>query len=522
MIRRTKHTQRAMFRPIWPMIAGRMPPLTLLERRRRQAARIALYGSLVLVGGAHRSRWSSSSTGRWRSAAAERWISATYASLPEVRLLQDYVQIDTSEATGDEVDGARFLAGEFAAAGIPSRIEMVAAAQANLYAWLDGRTPVRWCCTTTSTSRRPIRRSGSRRPSRRGSIAPWIYGRGVFDMKSVAIAQMLAMIDLKKSGKPLSARCSSSPPAARSTAAGWACAASCAQHPELVRSFWAVLTEGGVVEARSRDEIKYWGTEFAQKRYVDLLVCADDRERLDDLRRTCSSVGPTETDLRVTPEARKAFEVYGPTRDREDLRRSSLIPRRCMGDVAAFRKLPTMSARCSATRRCRSRSKQAPGRRLATADQAPPPARRPGWRTLCAKLLPRWLTFGLTGSSTSRRRARAAARRPPGVPGDPRRRSRRLPGRAGGPLVPPLDRDRLPLLPHGGHALLRLLPLPDHEHRHPPGRQGQRALRPARLRRGGGRLPRAGPPAAFSDNQWSARGANFCRGGSKHYLESIA
>ena len=54
-----------------------------------------------------------------------------------------------------------------------------------------------------------------------------------------------------------------------------------------------MLTEGGVVEARARDEIKFWGTEFAQKRYADLIVCGDDRERLEDLRKTLKDIGST-------------------------------------------------------------------------------------------------------------------------------------------------------------------------------------------------------------------------------------
>ena len=41
-----------------------------------------------------------------------------------------------------------------------------------------------------------------------------------------------------------------------------------------------MLTEGGVVEARTPTDIKYWGTENAQKRYVRLLACSRSRERL--------------------------------------------------------------------------------------------------------------------------------------------------------------------------------------------------------------------------------------------------
>ena len=110
-------------------------------------------------------------------------------------------------------------------------------------------------------------------------MMPWIYGRGVFDMKSVAIAQMLAMIDLKKSGAPLERSVLFLATSSEERGSRLGVRRLIQLHPEMVRGFWAVLTEGGVVEARSRDEIKFWGTEIGQKRYADLLVCGGDRER---------------------------------------------------------------------------------------------------------------------------------------------------------------------------------------------------------------------------------------------------
>ena len=78
------------------MIAGPMTPTSSLASQRRRAARIALYTSLVLVGSvtwglvklldrplkAHRN---------------EEWATRDYAAMPEVKLLQEYVRIDTSE-----------------------------------------------------------------------------------------------------------------------------------------------------------------------------------------------------------------------------------------------------------------------------------------------------------------------------------------------------------------------------------------------------------------------------------------
>ena len=119
-------------------------------------------------------------------------------------------------------------------------------------------------------------RSGSSPPFEARIELPWIYGRGVFDMKSVAIAQMLAMIDLKKSGAPLKRSVLFLATSSEERGSRLGVRHLIQTHPEMVRNFWAVLTEGGVVEARARDDIKFWGTEFAQKRYADLVVCGSE------------------------------------------------------------------------------------------------------------------------------------------------------------------------------------------------------------------------------------------------------
>jgi acetylornithine deacetylase/succinyl-diaminopimelate desuccinylase-like protein len=310
-----------------------------LERRRRFAARVALYGSLVLIGGVTWLLVSALDRPLHRT-TAEDWIKLDLPHNPDVLLLQKYVQIDTSEKSGDEIKGARFLAAQLAAAGIPSQIEILGNRHANLYARLDGADP-RPLVLHNHIDVESVDPAEWFSPPFAASIqGPWMYGRGTFDMKSVAVAQLAAMIDLKKSGKPLKRSvlflATSSEERGSRLGVRWILR----RHPDLVRSFWAVLTEGGAMEARSRDEIKYWGTEFAQKRYVDVRVCSGDRERIDELRRLLVERGFTETDLHVTPEVRAYLASYGPTRDRNELREMLTHPEETIADVRKFRKLP--------------------------------------------------------------------------------------------------------------------------------------------------------------------------------------
>jgi acetylornithine deacetylase/succinyl-diaminopimelate desuccinylase-like protein len=381
--------------------------LLRLEARRRQAARIALYGSLIVVGAL---TWGVVKflDAPLKARQTEEWMRRDYANLPEVKLLQKYAQIDTSESTGDELRGAEFLARQLAAAGIPYRIEKVGPRKANLYAWLVGKDSRPLVLHNHIDVSDVDPKEWFSPPFEARIQLPWIYGRGVFDMKSVAIAQMLAMIDLKKSGVPLSHSVLFLATSSEERGSRLGVRRLIQLHPEMVRNFWAVLTEGGVVEARARDEIKFWGTEFAQKRYADLIVCGGDRQRLEDLRKTLKEAGPTVTALRLTPEARAVFAAYGPTRDRKDLRKMMTNVEDAMGDVKAFRKLPNYIQSMVRDEAVPFKVKEAPGG---------------GWELLIKfqllpgedleavreRLVPSWMTFGLTTMVDDPQSARAGS-----------------------------------------------------------------------------------------------------------------
>jgi acetylornithine deacetylase/succinyl-diaminopimelate desuccinylase-like protein len=368
--------------------------LQILERRRRRAARIALYGSLVLVAGF---AWAGVSylTRPLQTRPAEQWLSRDFLSLPEVKLLQEYVRIDTSEETGDELAGARFLARQFAAAGIPTRIDQVGPRKANLYAWLDGEDPHPLVLHNHIDVSAVEPKDWFVPPFDAVIELPWIYGRGVFDMKSVAIAQMLAMIELKKSGKPLQRSVLFLATSSEERGSRLGVRRLIQMHPGMVRNFWAVLTEGGVVETRARDDIKFWGTEFAQKHYADLVVCSDNREQLEGLRQMLKDIGPTETDLHLTPELRAVLKTYGATRDRDDLRDLLENPEEVLSDIAAFRKLPDYVRPMFRNEAVPFLVREAPGGgyQMIIKLQLLPGY---GVESVRQKLVPDWMLFGLT------------------------------------------------------------------------------------------------------------------------------
>ena len=310
-----------------------------LERRLRQASRLALYGSMVLAIAAG---WGMVATlDRPVVPAETEWIEHDYFHDPAVQLLQSYVQLDTSDATGDEVRGARFLAAQLAAAGIRSEIEVLDGKHANLYARLDGQDPHPLVLHNHIDVTNVDPHQWIYPPFEARIVLPWIWGRGVFDMKSVAIAQLLAMIDLAKSGRPL--RRSVLFLATGDEEAGdsrlgaqWVIR----RRPEMVHDFWAVLTEGGTVEARSRSDVKYWGTEIGQKHFAKLTVCSDSRERLEELRRSLLDRGYTETDLHLLPQVAAVLADYAPSRDSRLMREPLARLPDLLTDFTAFRAMP--------------------------------------------------------------------------------------------------------------------------------------------------------------------------------------
>lgn len=319
-----------------------MRETTPLVRRQRLAARIALYTSLVLAGV---TAWAlvRALDRPMHRFAADRWNEVDYPNLPEVKLLQQYVRIDTTETTGSEVEGARFLVRQLEAAGIPARLEILAGRHANVYARLEGTDPHPLVLHNHIDVSAVDPKEWFYPPFEAHIEIPWIYGRGVFDMKSVAIAQLLAMIDLKKSGMPLKRSVLFLATSSEERGSRLGVRRIIQLHPEMVRGFWAVLTEGGAVEARTREEIKYWGTELGQKRFADVTVCGSDRQQLDDLRQLLIDRidrGYPEIPVRVTPEVRAYLRSYGPTRDRKDFREMLAEPDETILDPVAFRKLP--------------------------------------------------------------------------------------------------------------------------------------------------------------------------------------
>lgn len=312
---------------------------TPVERRRRHSARGALYASLVLVGAllAAILVWMRPVLpAGW----AADWWRVDWESKREVQLLQEYIQIDTSEPNGDPAAGAGWFADRLAELGLEPVTERVGD-QVNVWAVIEGRSPEAVVLHHHVDVDPVWRRSAWKRDPFSGDVeAWWIYGRGAFDMKSVAVAQLLAAARLVESGRTPERSVILLATAGEERGSDLGTRWLLSQHPELVERFAVVLTEGGAVEGRAMDDLKYWGTEFVQKRLVRVYLCNGSREPLARLEEELQVPGGVHGEPELVPEVERFLGSYAPTRDSQRFQRLLAEPEELLRNRVAFESLP--------------------------------------------------------------------------------------------------------------------------------------------------------------------------------------
>lgn len=309
-----------------------MSPLTSRQRAKRRRQRLWLYSGLgIFIGVLVLLTWW---LGRPPGLDKDQdWTQVDYAALPEVDLLRRYLRIDTTQDHGSELAGAEFLAGELRRMGLDPTVERLGESGANVWAVLEGKRPEA-LVLHSHIDVYPIAdpESWDHDPFSATIEQAWLYGRGVFDMKSVTIVQLLALEALIKQGqqpdRSIIFLATGSEEVGSELGTRWILE----QHPDLTSRFWAVLTEGGIVEPLDRKQIKYWGIEFAQKRFATGFFCSDSMEDLEELREVLLVENETRYSATLTEETTRFLREYGPSRHqagyREALRRPELLEHR--------------------------------------------------------------------------------------------------------------------------------------------------------------------------------------------------
>jgi len=184
-------------------------------------------------------------------------------------VLADYLRVNTTNPPGNELLGARFLKALLDREGIEARIfdtTEIGPNRANLYARLHGNGPKKAIALVHHIDVVPVNPASWSVDAFSGVTKDgYIWGRGAIDMKSNGIAQLMAMIALKRSGVPLTRDIvfiGNADEELGSTGA----IIFVQKHPDLLRDVEYLITEGADNILDSTGKVIYFGVGVAEKR----------------------------------------------------------------------------------------------------------------------------------------------------------------------------------------------------------------------------------------------------------------
>ena len=201
-----------------------------------------------------------------------------------VRLLWDYVRIDTTTDTKGEKAGAAFLKDFFDCAGIENEIVCPAPGRCNLLARLPGKRRDGALLLLNHIDVAEVDpNTWKESQAFEGKIENgYLFGRGVYDMKSLAIAHALAMRRLRERGIVPVSDVLFLGEADEETSQQWGSRWLLEHRPEWFSGVANVLNEGGINEIVLRD-VRYWGLETIQAGYAIAEFESADRAALEEL-----------------------------------------------------------------------------------------------------------------------------------------------------------------------------------------------------------------------------------------------
>jgi acetylornithine deacetylase/succinyl-diaminopimelate desuccinylase-like protein len=162
-----------------------------------------------------------------------------------VKLMREYLRIDTSNPPGNELAAAEFFHRLFDQAGIPNTIYPYAPGRANIYAIIKGDGKLRPLVLLNHMDVVRADPAGWRLPPFSGEILNGeMYGRGAQDMKDEGLLQAMTLLIAAREHLPLKRDLiflATADEEVDGTGSAWMLA----NHAELVRDAEFLITEGG-------------------------------------------------------------------------------------------------------------------------------------------------------------------------------------------------------------------------------------------------------------------------------------
>lgn len=202
------------------------------------------------------------------------------ASGPEpeaVGWLREYLQIDTTNPPGNEAVAALWLADLLRGEGLEPKLLEDPAGRTSLYArWVSPTSGGRSLVLMHHIDVVPAGEPWKVSPFSGRSLDGTLWGRGAIDVKSLGIAQLAALVQLRREGTVLDHDLILLAVADEETGGEHGTAWLLDQHENLFAGTVAVLNEGGSNRVVA-DRLLWWGIEVTQKRPLWLRVIARGR-----------------------------------------------------------------------------------------------------------------------------------------------------------------------------------------------------------------------------------------------------
>ncbi len=259
--------------------------------------------------------------------------------------LADYIRVNTTDPPGNELDAAHFLKRLLDREGIEARIydsTTMGANRANLYARLKGNGSKRAVALVSHMDVVPVAPNFWSVDPFSGIVKDgYIWGRGTLDMKGQAVAQLMAMIALKRSGISLNRDIVFIGNSDEEFGGGGA-VEFVKQHADLLKDVEFLMTEGGE-NLVSHGRLEYYGVGVSEKQtfWQKVVVTGvpshgsrpTKQNPVPRLVAALDRIAKYETPLHVLPDVQKFLHDISPQYRGEqrawlaDIRRATRNPR---------------------------------------------------------------------------------------------------------------------------------------------------------------------------------------------------
>ena len=233
---------------------------------------------------------------------------------PEALLLQQYIQIDTSNPPGDESAGARWLVAQLARGGVQAETIESAPRRANVYARIRGKQPGGGLLLLSHIDVVPAAAKSWSKPPFSGSVAAnMIFGRGAADMKGIGITHLRAFLDVAQSGRSPEHDLVFLAVADEENGSAFGTRWLLEHRPDVFANIGYALAEGGITEVQ-KEQPTFFGIEIGAKEVTDIELGAATRESLQRARIALEPYFRRRDADKVLPGVRAYFRAVAPLR----------------------------------------------------------------------------------------------------------------------------------------------------------------------------------------------------------------